>query len=67
MTRGRKSIGHVYSVMEELQRLRAQVLELTEKNRDLAKALVGSRSVGYASLECWLSTDVLGRMRAGWT
>ncbi|RLN51502.1 hypothetical protein BBJ29_002252 [Phytophthora kernoviae] len=38
MANGR-SVAHVYSIMEELQQLRGKVSTLSEKNRQLAKAL----------------------------
>jgi hypothetical protein len=42
MVKGGKktNIGYMYSVMDELQRLRESNAALTEKNRDLAKQLV---------------------------
>jgi hypothetical protein len=45
MVRGasaRKSIGQAYGAMQELQELREQAVELADKNRELAKALVRS-------------------------
>jgi hypothetical protein len=39
-TMGRRNIGYVYTIIEELQQQREEVAILSEKNKQLAKQLV---------------------------